>query len=68
MQKVRWAVKFALGITNLYIGIVFFGKYYCCHIDCAGCRCDFGSNRILSGMVGMNEAATGPAGDKGVKA
>ena len=26
-QKVRWAAKFALGITNLWIGIVFFAWY-----------------------------------------
>ena len=27
MQKVKWAAKFVLGITNLFIGIVFFGWY-----------------------------------------
>jgi len=27
MQKVKWAAKFVLGITNLFIGIVFFGLY-----------------------------------------
>lgn len=27
MQTVRWAAKFALGITNLFIGIVFFAWY-----------------------------------------
>ena len=27
IQKVNWAAKFAFGITNLYIGIVFFGWY-----------------------------------------
>ena len=27
IQKVNWAAKFALGITNLFIGIVFFAWY-----------------------------------------
>jgi hypothetical protein len=27
MKKVNWMAKFALGITNLFIGIVFFGWY-----------------------------------------
>ena len=27
MQKVKWAVKFALGFINLFIGIVFFAWY-----------------------------------------
>lgn len=27
MQKIRWAAKFALGIINLFIGIVFFAWY-----------------------------------------
>lgn len=26
-QKVKWSAKFALGIANLYIGLVFFGCY-----------------------------------------
>lgn len=26
-QKVKWSAKFALGISNLFIGIVFFGNY-----------------------------------------
>ena len=26
-DKVRWAAKFALGITNLYIGFIFFARY-----------------------------------------
>ena len=27
VQKVNWAAKFALGITNLFIGIMFFARY-----------------------------------------